>query len=80
MGVWERPSNGIPEEPAPRKAKTRREGKWNHDADQTDPDAEGGRWFAERPEKRPVPLSCQQPGQPSKMVTLRALTVLSRVG
>jgi hypothetical protein len=59
--------------------KRRGDGRWNLDADQTDPDEEGARWFAEHPEKRPTPLSFEKVGQPSKMITLRALTVLARV-
>ena len=60
--------------------KRRSDGTWNHDADQTDPDAESAKWFAANPTKRPTPLTIEVPGQPSKMVTLRALTVLSRLG
>lgn len=59
--------------------KRRADGRWNLDADQTDPDPEGAKWFAEHPNKRPTPLSFEAVGQPSKMITLRALTVLSRV-
>ncbi|HTW40164.1 MAG TPA: hypothetical protein VMF04_04835 [Thermoplasmata archaeon] len=62
------------------RSKQRPDGRWNLDAVQTDPDAEGAAWFAEHPEKRPAPLSFEEPGRPSKMITLRALTVLSRVG
>ena len=57
----------------------RSDGRWNLDADQPDPDPESARWYAQHPEKRPTPLSFERAGQPSKMVTLRALTVLSRV-
>ena len=60
--------------------KQRADGRWNLDADQTDPDPEGAQWFAEHPEKRPTPLSFETAGQPSKMITVRALAVLSRVG
>ncbi|HXY47154.1 MAG TPA: hypothetical protein VEK13_04585 [Thermoplasmata archaeon] len=62
------------------RSKQRKDGKWNLDATQTDPDSESARWFAQHPEKRPVPLTFEEPGQPSKMITLRARTVLSRVG
>ena len=55
------------------------DGRWVADATQPDPDAEGAAWYAENPSKRPPPLELEPPGQPSKMVTLRALTVLSRV-
>ena len=61
------------------RSKRRPDGKWNLDAVQTDPDPESARWFTEHPEKRPTPLSFEEPGRPSKMITLRARTVLSRV-
>ncbi len=61
------------------RSKRRADGRWNHDADQTDPDPESAKWFAANPGKRPVPLTIEAPGKPSKMVTLRSLLVLSRV-
>lgn len=61
------------------RSKRRKDGTWTLDAVQTDPDAEGARWFAEHPEKRPTPLSFEAVGRPSKMITLRALRVLKRV-
>ncbi|MDE1819375.1 MAG: hypothetical protein KGJ23_03525 [Euryarchaeota archaeon] len=61
------------------RSKRRKDGRWNLDAHQTDPDAEGARWFAAHPEKRPTPLVFEEAGQPSKMITLRALRVLQRV-
>ena len=62
------------------RSKRRKDGRWNLDAVQTDPDPETARWFARHPEKRPAPLTFEPAGRPSKMITLRALTVLSRVG
>jgi hypothetical protein len=59
--------------------KRRADGRWVLDASQTDPDEEGAAWFAAHPNKRPAPLELETPGRPSKMITLRALTVLSRV-
>jgi hypothetical protein len=59
--------------------KRRPDGRWNLDAVQTDPDPESARWYAEHPAKRPAPLTFEAPGRPSKMITLRALTVLSRI-
>ena len=56
-----------------------RDGRWRLDASQPDPDAESAAWYAAHPEKRPPPLEFETPGRPSKMVTLRALTVLGRV-
>lgn len=61
------------------RSKQRKDGRWNLDAAQTDPDAEGVRWFAEHPDKRPTPLTFEKVGRPSKMITLRALRVLKRV-
>jgi hypothetical protein len=60
--------------------KQRPDGRWNLDADQPDPDPESARWFAAHPQQRPTPLKVEVAGRPSKMITLRALTVLSRVG
>ncbi len=59
--------------------KQRTDGRWNLDAHQTDPDPEGARWFQEHPNRRPTPLALETPGKPSKMITLRARVVLSRL-
>ncbi|MCI4324339.1 MAG: hypothetical protein L3K00_00395 [Thermoplasmata archaeon] len=59
--------------------KRRPDGRWNLDADQFDPDAETAVFFAKHPNKRPTPLVFEKAGGPSKMVTLRARVVLSRV-
>jgi hypothetical protein len=59
--------------------KRRPDGRWNLDAVQPDPDPEGVQWYAEHPKQRPAPLAFEAAGRPSKMITLRALTVLSRV-
>ena len=61
------------------RSKQRKDRKWNLDAAQLDPDLETAQWFADHPEKRPIPLTFEEAGRPSKMITLRALTVLSRV-
>ncbi len=60
--------------------KRRSDGRWNLDAHQTDPDPESARWYAAHPNRRPTPLAFETPGRPSKMVTLRARTVLARLG
>jgi hypothetical protein len=59
--------------------KRRRDGRWNLDV--VHPDVEGApaRWYKEHPADRPTALSFETPERPSKMITLRALTVLSRV-
>ncbi len=59
--------------------KRRPDGRWILDAAQPDYDEESARWFAKHPEKRPTPLTFEAAGRPSKMITLRALTVLSRI-
>ena len=61
-------------------SKRRPDGRWNLDAVQTDPDAESAKWFRAHPKQFPTPLTFEEPGRPSKMITLRALTVLARVG
>ncbi len=60
--------------------KRRPDGRWNLDA--LHPDVEGAMatWFKKHPKDRPVPLEVEAPGKPSRLVTLRALTVLRRVG
>jgi hypothetical protein len=52
------------------------EGNWNLDA--VHPDVEGSvaKWYRKWP---PVPLALEQVGQPSKMITLKALRVLKRI-
>lgn len=62
------------------KRRRRPDGRWNLDA--LHPDVEGAiaRWFKQHPQHDPTPLVIEPAGRPSKMVTLRALTVLQRVG
>jgi hypothetical protein len=60
--------------------KQRPDGRWILDAVQPDYDPESAKWIAVHPEKRPTPLTFEAAGRPSKMITLRALTVLSRIG
>jgi len=60
--------------------KQRPDGRWNLDAVQPDLAPAAARWYAEHPDQRPTPLAFETAGLPSKMITLRALTVLSRVG
>jgi hypothetical protein len=58
----------------------RRDGRWNLDA--VHPDVLGGmaEWFKKHPKDKPTPFSLEQPEQPSKMITLSAMRVLSRLG
>jgi hypothetical protein len=59
--------------------KRRPDGRWNLDAVQPDPYAEILAYYETHPGQKPIPLSFETVKQPSKMITLRALTVLSRV-
>ena len=59
--------------------KQRPDGRWNLDAAHPDSGSSAARWYAEHPGSRPSPLSFEPVGRPSKMITLRALTVLDRV-
>jgi len=59
--------------------KQRPDGRWNLDAVQPDLAPAAARWYAEHPNQRPTPLAFETAGLPSKMITLRALTVLSRI-
>ena len=52
------------------------DGKWNLDAAHPDVDASTAKWYKKRP---PTPLVLERVGEPSKMVTLKALRVLKRV-
>ena len=59
--------------------KRRSDGRWNMDAIHPDVGAKAKKWYAQHPKDRPTPLAFEKAGRPSKMITLRALTVLSRV-
>jgi hypothetical protein len=62
------------------RTKRRPDGRWNLDA--VHPDVTGAmvRWYREHPKDRPTPMQFESPRAPSKMITLRALTVVSRIG
>ncbi len=61
------------------KEKRRRDGRWNLDA--VHPDVEGSmaEWYAKHPKDRPSPFALEEVGEPSKVITLRALRVLARI-
>ncbi len=61
------------------KKKRRSDGRWNLDA--VHPDVEGAtaEWFAKHPKEAPTPFALEKPGQPSKLITLRAMQVLRRL-
>jgi hypothetical protein len=60
------------------KEKRRPDGKWNLDA--VHPDLEGklAEWYA-KGKHAPTPVSFEKPGEPSKMITLKAMRVLNRI-
>lgn len=58
----------------------RADGRWNLDANHPDVKGAIARFYRDHPKDRPTPLAFELVGRPSKMITLRALTVLSRVG
>ena len=60
--------------------KQRSNGRWNLDANHPDVEGAVARYYRDHPTDRPTPLAFETVGRPSKMITLRALTVLSRVG
>lgn len=62
------------------KEKRRSDGRWNLDA--VHPDIEGGQadWYRKHPKDAPTPFALEKAGEPSKMITLRAMLVLKRLG
>ena len=60
--------------------KRRADGRWNLDALHPDVDGAMARWYRSHPRLRPTPWGLEVPGEPSKMITLTALRVLSRAG
>ncbi len=62
------------------KKRRRPDGRWNLDG--VHPDVEGGmsEWYDSHPRSRPAPFALEEVGEPSKMVTLRAMQVLLRLG
>lgn len=60
--------------------KRRSDGRWNLDRNHPDPGPTAARWYAAHPNQRPTRLTFETAGRPSKMITLRALGVLSMAG
>ncbi|MGI0090264.1 MAG: hypothetical protein ACREBS_01015 [Nitrososphaerales archaeon] len=62
------------------KKKRNENGSWNLDA--VHPDVEGGmsEWYANHPRQAPTPFELEKVGEPSKMITLKAMQVLERLG
>lgn len=61
------------------KKKKRPDGRWNLDS--VHPDVEGAvaEWYKKHPKSAPVPFSLERVGEPSKMITLKAMQVLKRL-
>lgn len=61
------------------KEKRRPDGKWIADA--LHPDVEGatGEWYKKHPKLAPTPFAIEKPGEPSKMITLKAMVILGRL-
>ncbi|HTW56436.1 MAG TPA: hypothetical protein VMG36_08375 [Thermoplasmata archaeon] len=59
--------------------KRRADGRWPLDAVHPDAGATMARWYRAHPRDRPTPWALEPVGAPSRMVTLRALTVLRRL-
>ena len=62
------------------KKKRRPDGRWNLDSINPDPESPQGKWNKEHPKQATIPFALEKAGEPSKMITLRALRVLKRLG
>jgi len=63
------------------KEKRRQDGRWNLDANRPEESPGLASWRNKHPgSKDMTPFVLEQPGQPSKMITLNAMKVLARVG
>ena len=62
------------------KKKQRSDGRWNLDAINPDPESPQGKWNKDHPKQATIPFALENPGKPSKMITLNALKVLKRIG
>ena len=58
--------------------KRRSDGKWNLDSVNPDPESPQGKWNIEHPGQATTAFALEEPGKPSKMITLNALKVLNR--
>jgi hypothetical protein len=61
------------------KKKRRKDGRWNLDSVNPDPESPQGRWNFEHPKQATTTFALEEPGQPSRMITLNAMKVLSRI-
>ena len=61
------------------KKKRRPDGRWSLDAAHPDVEGKMADWFLAHPKRAPTPFALERVGEPSKMITLRAMTVLGRL-
>ncbi len=59
--------------------KRRSDGRWNLDGVNPDAGSPQGKWNRDHPKRASIPFALEEPGEPSKMITLNALRVLSRL-
>lgn len=62
------------------KKKRRPDGRWNLDAINPDAESPQGKWDRKHPKEASIPFALEKRGEPSKMITFRALLVLKRLG
>jgi len=62
------------------KKKRRADGRWKLDAVNPDAESPQAKWNKDHPKQASVPFALEKLGKPSKMITLNALKVLSRIG
>ena len=60
--------------------KRRSDGRWNLDSINPDPESPQGKWNKQHPNQATTSFALERAGEPSKMVTLIALRILSRIG
>jgi hypothetical protein len=61
------------------KKKRRRDGRWNLDAVNPDPESPVAKWDRKHPKLASIPFALESPRKPSKMITLNAMKVLNRI-
>jgi hypothetical protein len=61
------------------KKKQKSDGRWNLDSVNPDPESSQGKWDKDHPKQASIPFILEKPGKPSKMITLKALQILSRI-
>lgn len=61
------------------KKKRRPDGRWNLDAINPDAESPQGKWDRKHPKEASIPFALEKRGEPSRMITFRALLVLKRL-